>query len=445
MKHLRTIIPALGALLFLHCNGDDTIVTNPSLTDPSVMPKVIYTYPADKGIGPFSVYNRYESSRYHFLLQFNKLIDVNSLYGRVKIDGFDVATSIGISTSSTGDFADIIYCRVYANGGAYHNEYRMGKTYTVTLKEGIIDLHGNEIPSTSFSFIPEPEFRVVRTGPNGEVAPEYMVEPTLLFNSPVDASIVSSLSVAPSLQGTWHISTDSVSAYFSVTGGLISGAEYTVSLASTAKDHAGHRIIRPTTFSFLRVSTFKVSSCYTSSSYSTYEQSLDLYFTLPLDTSTVRNNIIITPSLAGRFEISTSSVRFIPDSGFTPAASYFVSVTSSVRSVNGDALAPFEATVIGPSFQIEMTTPYWSSPISRYSTLSFRVNSLLDTASVRAAFSITPAVSGELIAQDRTIDFDPNGPLQANTTYTVKFSTAMKTSRGWSLPNSRTFYFTTGP
>jgi len=96
---------------------DDTVVNNSityeggSLTDPNIMPQVIFTSPAPNSVGPFEdIFNGGDGYYYpHFIIQFNKLVN-NGVFvvmvfgddlslsgpisGAITIEGFDEPTVV---------------------------------------------------------------------------------------------------------------------------------------------------------------------------------------------------------------------------------------------------------------------------------------------------------------------------------------------------------------
>ncbi len=83
-------------------------------------------------------------------------------------------------------------------------------------------------------------------------------------------------------------------------------------------------------------------------------------------------------------------------------------------------------------------------------TLTFKFNRPLQAASLRKAFAFTSAqapnqpLPGELtLADERTVRFTPQQPLQPNSTYTAAFSTALTTADGQALPAAVTLTYTT--
>ncbi len=82
------------------------------------------------------------------------------------------------------------------------------------------------------------------------------------------------------------------------------------------------------------------------------------------------------------------------------------------------------------------------APIDAY--ISIRLNEPIKLSSALQAFSISPAVPGQLKQTGNVLYYDYNGFLQEGTTYTVNIATALQDKAGNSLQTPYTFSFTTG-
>ena len=98
------------------------------LTDPTVQPRVIFTYPSNNGIGPFNVFNRAEGYlEPHFVARFNKLMRKSSVTpSSVTCQGFDRPVRVTLferpiypyrrraeSTSDDDFYSDLLSFRIH--------------------------------------------------------------------------------------------------------------------------------------------------------------------------------------------------------------------------------------------------------------------------------------------------------------------------------------------
>ena len=177
-----------------------------SLTDPSVAPVILFSLPGNGAVGPFPVYTQLQSSLPHFVVQFNKLMDVSTMdrYS-VRVEGFRRGVYVYPRGTYYFNFSDIVEFSVQDSAGGGTISYELGKTYTVRFLSSVRDINGISLgDSSSFSFTPEPNFRVVGVYPppeNSPLTPTYTTFPTVYFNSPIDKNMFSYFQISPTLFG----------------------------------------------------------------------------------------------------------------------------------------------------------------------------------------------------------------------------------------------------
>ena len=236
------------------------------LTNPAVQPKVIFTYPSTTATGPFDIYNRGEgSSKPHFVVRFNKLMSVHSLLpGKVTCRGFDRPVSVVLNRPyfAGEDYLDIMSFVIVDSAYQYIKmNYRLGQTYTIAIDSTLEDINGNYLGHRiTFSFKPEPSFRVLAISPrDGSKDVERSSTPTIIFNSPIDTSIVAFVGFSPQPGGTWTISQyDSFAVLFLLRNPLAYDSSYTVSVGAGARDVHRNQISRAITSTFT-TTAFRVS------------------------------------------------------------------------------------------------------------------------------------------------------------------------------------------
>jgi hypothetical protein len=333
-------------------------VIDDSLSNPDVMPEVVFTNPADGAVGPF---NTYENDGYPdnplVTIQFNKLINVLNLPSTTITLKFD-DTYIPLSLSD-----------YYYNGEGYqylepmlryilifeiHSKYRAYQSYTVTVDTTLTDVHGNRFSEPYiFTFTPEPNFRVYEGYPDYiGVGTQWFDNITINFNSSVDSTIFEKIQISPPIDGQWqlgyyysyHYPIDSTIVRHITRDTLLFDTEYTISVAGDAHDAQGHVINAPYQFSFttepFRVEGYSYSTNTSPEGFS-YPYYIHFYFNGPLDTSTVRTAINVTPTLPftisyyyGSDEYSSFYIYLQPDQ-MQANTLYKITLNTTIRSQNG--------------------------------------------------------------------------------------------------------------
>ncbi|MBI4810934.1 MAG: Ig-like domain-containing protein, partial [Ignavibacteriales bacterium] len=270
-----------------------------SLTDPTIMPKVLSTFPPDNSTGPYEMLN---NSSNIIQVRFNKIMDQSTIKRAFSISS--PGLNIRIDTFSIYSFGgDLIWLYVDDSLG-YSHRWKLGNTYTFGIASTAKDINGNSlIPSYSMTFLPEPYFRIRTVYPqNGATDVPSYTSICLVFNSPVDTSIRSFIQINPPIPGMWLLvdSYDSTYLYYSYTTPPLENTTYTISIQQSAKDQYGNQLQQSFTSSFT-TRPFRVSYTYPSDGRENVPltQSIEIGFTNIIDTSTVRNSFNITPAVQG--------------------------------------------------------------------------------------------------------------------------------------------------
>lgn len=471
-----TFLLSLLAVLF-QSGCKDEITTNDVLSDPSVMPRVIFNLPASGSDGPYELFAPAwgYSNLPHFILRFNKLMRISSIKpGSFRVTGFERPVEVNVyaeyyrvldqlpkaprTGSSASIFYDDLLAFVIRDSGNYGSAiYKIGQVISITLDSTIEDINGNHLRPYMFAYRPEPYFRVVATSPkngDGDVGVSgYNVQ--ISFNARIRNDILPSLSIDPSILGSWRVSEyDSSSVEFRPVGQFPFGTHFTASVAASAHDIDGNTLRAPYSTEFT-TREFRVSASDPLGNRVPPAAYVWFACTGSIDTSTVRSAFTISPAVPGIFQMigNTSEAAFLPSIGLTPNTGYTISISSGLRASNGTPLAvPYSSTFTTDSFRVAFTNPSdGSTNVSRnYSYISIGFNARINSSSATGAVTFTPAVAASRIISEGSsgnggrIDFTLTSAMTARTTYTVTVSTAVQTKTGNNLPQPYTFSFTTG-
>jgi Bacterial Ig-like domain len=243
---LATIIVVSGG-----CKGN-TGLTGPTgasgadaLTDPTVKPKILWTFPSNGQIGPIAeLYNVNNAVS----IRFNKILDVSTVISSIQISpsaGYNHLDTTEISVPS----GDVITIHLRADSSVV---WAIGQTYTFTVLTTLKDINGNSLSAPySFSFTPEPYFRVTSSIPqNGDTAVPTNAAIEIVFNNNVNFSTFqSSISILPTISGYWSAFPPNwISFYRSQQ--LNPNTVYVVTLGTGVKDVQGRTLSSPYTFVF---------------------------------------------------------------------------------------------------------------------------------------------------------------------------------------------------
>ncbi len=308
----------IAGLMYFGCKeSPNSPVTNnyyyytDSLSDPAVKPKVIFTNPANGAVGPFSndaIYNANIQAGPQIVIQFNKLMNVFNLSStNVRLTANNVAYPISL--------ADYSYSPGLSNllvfGVGY--KYLAGKIYTVTVDTTLLDVHGYKLSAPyTFSFTPEPQFRVYSGTPTSAAYPDGInpgeFSPIIVdLNSKIDTTIFNKFQISPAIAGEWvlnpytYFAADSTTAYFVSTDTLAFDTQYTVSVRAGANDVNGLLTKAPYQFSFTTQPFSAIVESWSSTTgpggFTVFEN-IDYSFDGFVDTASIRPSISISPSLS---------------------------------------------------------------------------------------------------------------------------------------------------
>ncbi len=429
-----------------------------SLTDPSIMPKVIYTYPPANTLGPyddFYVPAVNSATLYsQFQLRFNKIMDRSSIRRSIAIwsslGDVHVDTNFVISTGG-----DVYLINPVDSLGIRFDRWKIGQNYNFSLSTSAKDVNGNFFQSPFvMSFEPEPYFRVRTIKPvNGASYVSVNALINILLNSPVDTSLFSSIQINPDIPGRWYFTGDS-SRIYHANETLLNNTTYTVTIAAGAHDKHGNPLPQTFMSSFTTV-PFRVDRTYpvNGATNVSLNQYMEVDFSSPIDTGTVRTAFRIIPQVNGSLYAYDGSSYFnFSHDDFLPETTYTVTVDSSVRSKRGQRLSdPYTFSFRTAPFQVVNSDPVDGSvDVNRFNTIYVYFNASIDTGTIHSSFSIKDSnnvdVAGDVYSYDGSsyIYFYPPSGFAPNAKYTGTVSTAIRSKSGYSLKAPFRFSFTTG-
>jgi hypothetical protein len=442
---------------------NNIVYENSDLTNPSIMPEVIFTLPANNAAGPFQVYNTGDgSSLPHFVVQFNKLISRFAFSpGVVTIEGFDDSVIVDLDhfifpyperSSSDGEYSDVFGFVINWAERYGHASYEIGRTYSVTIHTTLEDINRNHpVAPYTFSFSPEPFLRVVGLRPDSGSTDLRVLDTflNLTFNSILSSAALGAITLDPPLAGRWQfLSYDSTEIFFSADYYPAFNTSYTLIVPAGTADEFGNTL--PVEFrSSFATSPFEVSEIYPEDGFLSLNGAISVYLSGPIDTTTIRSAFNISPPVPGTFQIGTSDFYFWPGEPLRASTQYMITVSNTLAAWDG-TLLPIQVNAV---FTTEPFRVTWVSPsdgakgVYRETVVSANTNLPLDPQTAEDAISISPPIPGSVEYQDGsfTIFYFPDTLLESYQLYVVTIGTALRSSEGDALEAPLSFSFTTGP
>jgi hypothetical protein len=467
MSAYRTLAAILLVVAVISCEGPTGPAGPPgdpngSLSDPSVMPEVIYSYPGANTTGPYpELYLfdcNFEWCRWYsqFQVRFNKFMDVTSVRRAVRLSSAlgDIHADTNFILSVGGDV--FILSPVDSNGYRWNFRFRVGEEYSIGVDSTARDINGNALaPSFTATFVPEPYFRVMEMNPpDGATDVPTYVGINVNFNSRILPEILTHITIEPEIPGYWSMGYDSTGVGYQPSSNLPAGTAYTVTVDGTAEDALGNRIQAPVVSHFTTV-PFRVTSASPAggSTGVALTTSPAVYFSVGLDSSTIVPAFHFTPATPGTLNgvyYGTAYLSYSPLNGLLASTTYTMRFDSTLRDLSGNPLpGGYEFSFTTAPFSVLSTQPVGGATgVGRGGYVTVNTNAPIEYATIAGSIGISPsAVISSVSACDGCSSFQfyaPSG-LAANTEYTVTIGTALRTKRGQALPAPYTFSFTTGP
>ena len=448
----RRCVLLLFALIALTCVEDPPALDpgTGSVTDPRTAPRITYVYPPLDTFGPYTEWDRDASPSHssRMEIRFNKIMNVSSVRRAIRIRSSVHTIALDTSRIEAVDEMNFFF---YVWDSWPQSE--IGEVLTLSLASPVYDFNSNAIlPGDLGTITPEPEFRVRRIAPEAgtPLQPVLGQKFELFFNSNIDSTIMTFLSVLPSLPSPWAIGTDSLSVRLPMTSVEPSTA-YEITLRSGAADRHGRAMEMASVYRY-PATPFDLWANYPS--YDTVETSLTRQVALScafyLDPVSVSSAVHISPDVPGGVSIGypATGILLVPIREFEQRTRYVIRVDTTLRTIGGDALRQertFSFTT--GQFRLSSTSPAdGEQGVYRYPIVSIRFTGRLDSATIPQAFSISPPVDGTFAdgSSPDAVIFRPGLRLLANTTYTVEIDSSIRSVSGYRIGSPYSFTFTTG-
>ncbi|HLX12191.1 MAG TPA: Ig-like domain-containing protein, partial [Bacteroidota bacterium] len=306
----------------------------------------------------------------------------------------------------------------------------------------ITDVNGNHLAPYTFSYTPEPYFRITATSPpNDTLAPSDLVR--IYFNGEINASFINSLHGIAGPSAHWFI--PATTGYEADCNESMQANESVVITVDTgATDIYGHALSRPYSFTvyaapFQVINTPVFGKLSSMGGLNMLSQRFGLTFNYPPDTSTIMPAISVSPSTPLLY-IGKSDTLYATND-FLPNTKYTITFSTTLRDSDG-------ATLPTPEMYDFQTSPFLISTWGGDENgITIFFDGRIDTASFREAFSLSPPVAGTFAfnysSRNGEVSAYFNAPLGRHVTYTFVVSTALKSISGFHLAQADTGSFST--
>jgi hypothetical protein len=183
---------------------------------------------------------------------------------------------------------------------------------------------------------------------------------------------------------------------------------------------------------------------------------ISITFLNPIDTAKVRSAFSISPAVDGVIAWSNNNtvMTFTPKQllgykttytlslagmGNSPAPLVFVDNKTVTSNVGSAAFTSTFQTVTLPPFALQTQPQMNDTSFNVALAIGIRFSEIMDTASVRAAFSISPSVKGKIawLNSNATILFTPDSALPYNTNFTVTIGPTAKSFYGFFVDGNK--------
>lgn len=458
-NHLLFVL-VIYSLLNLTCRGPegpqgpkgDPGPNLDALTDPSIMPSVIATYPPANSEGPYADFVNNQVQ-----IRFNKIMDRASVIRALRIGSNKRVIKIDTNdVHSVG--GDLFTFHPFDNFNMPITLWKIGERDTIYIDTVAKDINGNHLSKMyNFTFVPEPKFRVVSVfPPNGSTGVPADTIIRIVFNSVIGLYIGNNTHIVPSVGGSWYlddITGIKTSIHFKPTTTFSTNTNYTVTINGLTMDLDGYQLGENYTWSFTTgaFEVRNVSPTDGSTDIHLYRP-ISIFLTSQLDTGTIRSSVTISPETPGIFNFfeKFTGFTYTPIPELLADTQYTIRIDTTIRSLLGEKLSsPKEFTFRTDKFLTILTSPYNNQKL--VSRFLFRIeayfNSLLDTSTIRQSFNI-PGIPGrfEIIEDANYFYYYPvNTPLPPNTIYIASISRNLRSKGGVQLGEAYTFIFSTTP
>ncbi len=221
--------------------------------------------------------------------------------------------------------------------------FKVAKQYLITVNKNVRDVTNLNLSEDYKKYlVPEPKLRLIESNPtNGDSMSHYPSSLRFEFNSEIDTnSLKSSVTISPPVLGRWQVDYfPGPFVSFVPQNGFKAGIWYEITFTKSLKDINNNILPNEKNIKF-KIRPFKID--YTSPS----NREINVYrgtsilcnFSLPIDTSSVRQSFTISPAVSGNFYYYRTSFLFYPNRFLTPNTTYTVTISTSLRSKGQDQL-----------------------------------------------------------------------------------------------------------
>jgi hypothetical protein len=231
------------------------------------------------------------------------------------------------------------------------------------------------------------------------------------------------------------------------------GHTYTATVTTALVDINGNHLGQPYSFSYTPEPVLRVTRVYPADASNTvFSSSTDvirLTFNSPM-TMNLASRIQVSPPTAGEWHFGeyddSTVIRFTSSRPLSYATTYTVQVPAGVVDRFGNAMpTPFISTFRTREFAVTYLYPEdGSGNISPTSTIYVQFSGRVDTASVRAGFSLAPASAGIMsFYSSGQLMFTPTLGFAPSTAYLLTIAPTVRASDGTLLGAPVTSRFTT--
>lgn len=210
------------------------------------------------------------------------------------------------------------------------------------------------------------------------------------------------------------------------------GMTYKIIIDSSVVDINGNHLKSPYEFSYTPEPYFRVTALSPTNGSTNISQDFTprVAFNSPLDASLI-SKLHISPAMSGKWTLTPDDsliVSFGHLNSFSYNSTYTFSVDGDARDATGNLIhSQVTSTFTTEAFGIQETYPSNGATITNLNnSIEFDFTGLVDTASLRSAFSITPNTLGVLTISSDYLTYYPISTWMPDTTYTITVSTVLQ-------------------
>ncbi|HEU4672079.1 MAG TPA: Ig-like domain-containing protein [Candidatus Limnocylindrales bacterium] len=167
------------------------------------------------------------------------------------------------------------------------------------------------------------------------------------------------------------------------------------------------------------------------------QTAIDVEFSEPVRTSTVEQRFHIDPFVAGTFTWDGATLIYTPSGKLPPDTPFTVTVDAGFAdlagNVAGTGLDPWQFRTVGPPGVTAADPADGTTDVAVTTQIRLTFDRLMDTASVEAAMTLTPAIPYHASWSGETVTLTPDEPLAFGTDYTLTVGAGARDTGGTPL------------